>query len=365
MFEKKLNKILLKYNGIITGVNDLTAGAKPSLLFYFLADHLRYLLDNDPPKVVSAKGITWRRKFHPVIKKLGIHFLSNPQVFENRNFLKNPQASEIAPDPGIELPNKPVIWAANHSFKDDTLATILAAKRHTYILFGSIPQFYNTFDGVTAWLNGVVMTNRKVSDSRKSAVLKAVKAMQLGADMLIFPEGVWNKSPNTLILDLFPGIYRIACETGAKVVPIVHYIRDRTNAEKNNPIHTVVDDPIRIDDLSERVALQLIRETLATWFYLMMDVYGKSTRDELLNGCSDTTKAWEQSLSDRIKTVGSYYDTEIELCADYRSKWKIDPRDVWQSIADIEKPNERNITDVEFARQLILQNNINDFQHRF
>ncbi len=365
MFEKKLNKILLKYNGIIMGANDLTAGAKPSALFYFLADHLSYLLDNDPQKVVSAKGITWRRKFHPIIKKLGVHFLSNSQIIENRNFLRNPQAVEIAPDPGIVLPNDPVIWAANHSFKDDILATILAAKRHTYFLFGSIPQFYNTFDGVTAWLNGVVMINRKVSDSRKSAVPKAVKAMQLGADMLIFPEGVWNKSPNTLILDLFPGIYRIACETGAKVVPIVHYIRDCTNTEKNNPIHTVVDDPIRIDDLSERAALQLIRETLATWFYLMMDVYGKSTRDELLNGCSDATEAWEQRLSDRIKTVGSYYDTEIELCADYRPKWKIDPRDVWQSIADIEKPNERNIIDVEFARQLILQNNINDFQHRF
>lgn len=193
MSKKKLNKILQKYNGIITGANDLTAGAEPSALFYFLADHLCYLLDNDPQKVVSAKGIAWRRKFHPIIKKLGVHFLSTPQVFENRNFLKNPQATKIAPDPEIVLPNEPVIWAANHSFKDDTLATILAAKRHTYILFGSLPQFYNTFDGITAWLNGVVMTNRKVSDSRKSSVQKAVKAMRLGADMLIFPEGVWNK----------------------------------------------------------------------------------------------------------------------------------------------------------------------------
>jgi len=364
MFEKKLNKILLKYNGSITGANDLTADAKPSVLFYFLADRLSYLLDNDPQKVVSAKGITWRRKFQPIIKKLGVHFLSNPQIIENRNFLRNPQAVEIAPDPGIVLPNEPVIWAANHSFKDDTLATILAAKRHAYILFGSLPQFYNTFDGVVAWLNGVVMTNRKVAASRHSSVPKAVKAMHLGTDMLIFPEGVWNKSPNALILDLWSGIYRIACETGAKVVPVVHYIRDCTNKGKNNPIHTVVDDPIRIDDLSESAALILIRDVLATWFYLMMDVYGKSTNDQILNGCCSATQAWEQSLANRIKTANRY-DTEIELCADYRPKWKIDPRDVWRSIADIEKLDKRNITEVEFARQLIFQKNINDFQHRF
>lgn len=166
-------------------------------------------------------------------------------------------------------------------------------------------------------------------------------------------------------MNLFPGIYRIACETGARVVPVVHYIRDCTNNEKNNLIHTVVDDPIRIDDLSEDAALQLIRETLATWFYLMMDVYGKSTRDELLNGCLDATEAWGQRLSNRIKTVGSYYDVEIELCADYRPKWKIDPRDVWNTIAEIQVLEKRNIIDVEYARQLIWQYDANDFQHRF
>lgn len=189
--------------------------------------------------------------------------------------------------------------------------------------------------------------------------------MQLGTDMLIFPEVVWNKSPNALILDLFPGIYRIACETGAKVVPVVHYIRDCANNEKNNPIHTVVDDPIRIDDLSESAALQLIRETLATWYYLMMDIYGKSTRDVLLNECPYATEAWEQHLSDRIKTVGSYYDVEIELCADYRPKWKIDPREVWKAIAEIQVLEKRNIIDVEYARQLIRQYDTNDFQRRF
>lgn len=361
---EKLNKILQKYDGVITGPNDLTGGEDPSKLFYFLANHLSYLLDINPENAISEKGVERRRKLNFIIKNFGDRFLLTPQIFENRNFLKNPQATEISPDLGITVPDEPVIWIANHAFKDDVLATTLAANRHAYLLCGSIPHFYNMFEGIIAWMNGVVLTNRKVSVSRHSVISKAEKVMQFGADMLIFPEGVWNKSPNALILDLWPGIYRIACETGAKIVPVVHYIRDCTEKEKNNPIHTVVDDPIRIDNLSERAAMAMVRDVLATWFYLMMEVYGKSTREEALQGLNTATKVWEQSLTERVEPVGRY-DIEIERRADYRPKWKIAPQQVWQPIADISTPNKNNVLDVEYARQVIRENTINDFQRRF
>lgn len=362
--EQNLHKILQKYNGVITGQNDLTGGVPPSFLFFVLANYLSYLLDPAPERVISEKGIELRRKINIIIKKLGTLFLDSNQIFENRNYLKNPQADEIVPDHGIVIPNEPVIWTANHAFKDDTLATILAAKRHAYILFGSIPQFYNTFDGVTAWLNGVIMTNRKVAVSRHSSIPKAVRAMQFGADMMIFPEGVWNKSPNALILDLWPGIYRIACETGARIVPVVHYIRDCTNKERNNPIHTVIDDPIRIDNLSERAALEMIRDVLATWFYLMMEIYGQSSRDVELKNYYTSTAAWEQKLIERVQTT-KRYDIEIEYCADYRPKWKIDSQQVWQQIADISMTAKNNILEIMFAREIVKQSKMNDFQRRF
>lgn len=359
---KKLHKILQKYDGVITGPNDLTGGEMPSSLFYFLANHLSYLLDPNPEKVISAKGVARRRKLNGVIKTLGVHFLANPQVFENRNFLKEPHAADTAPDPGIVLPKEPVIWCANHAFKDDTLATVLAAQRHAYILFGSVPQFYNTFDGVTAWLNGVIMTNRKVAISKQTSVSKAVRAMQFGADLMVFPEGVWNKSPNALLLDFWPGIYRIACETGAKVVPVVHYIRDCATPGKAIPIHTVIDDPIRIDDLSERSALELIRDVLATWFYLMMEVYGKTTREDVLAGYNTPTEAWEQSLEARVNTTGRY-DVEIELCADYRPKWKTEPQQAWKAIADVTNITPQNVGHILYAKQLVAQCAREDFQH--
>lgn len=361
--QRKIDAILKKYDGMITGQNDLTAGNPPSALFYILADKLSYLLTADAETAINPKGIERRRKFNSIIKALGPHFLSNPQVFENRNFLQNPNCFESPPNSKIMLPPEPVIWASNHGFKDDTLAAVLAAQRHAYILFGSLPQFFNTFDGVTAWLNGVVMANRKVPDSKKGSIAKAVRAMNFGADLIVFPEGVWNKSPNALVIDLWPGIYRIACETGAKVVPVVHYLRDNA-VSKSNPIHTVIDDPITIDDLSEHAALDYIRDVLATWYYLMMEAYGNSTRKEALSGASTATQAWEQQLIERVNTVARY-DREIELRADYRPRWKVPPQHVWQTISDVTNVTPHNVGHVLYARQLVPQCKREDFQHRF
>lgn len=78
---------------------------------------------------------------------------------------------------------------------------------------------------------------------------------------------------------------------------IVHYIRDCSSQEKDNPI--------RIDNLSERAALEYLRDVLATWYYLMMEVYGKTTRENLLRGAASSIEAWEQQPIDRIKTAAS------------------------------------------------------------
>ncbi len=260
------------------------------------------------------------------------------------------------------LPKEPVIWISNHGFKDDALGSVLAASRHAYILFGNLPQFFNTFDGVTAWLIGVVMANRRISKSKKAAIPKAVRAMNCGADLLMYPEGTWNLSPNALILDLWPGVYRIACETGAKVVPIVHYLRDN-NTSKDNPIHTVVDDPVRIDDLTEGQALSYLRDIMATWYYLMIEAYGKSTRNEAL-GNSSFVEAWGRQIEERMSFVARW-DREVEARADYRPKGKVFPEQVWRAIADIEKITPLNVRHVMHARRVLEQCGKEDFQHMF
>ena len=269
----------------------------------------------------------------------------------------------ILPDEGIILPEEPVIFIANHGFKDDILATVLAAKRHCYLMMASLPQLFNTFDGVTAWLNGTLLANRKVAASHKTVVEKSLRILEHGTDLVLFPEGVWNKTPNELVLDLWPGIYRIAKESGKKIVPIVHYIADCAMKGSENPIHTVVDDPVSIDDLSEKAALSYLRDILATWFYLMMERYGRAKRSDLLQE-KTTDQYWKEQLERRVSTTARY-DLEIELCADYRPQDKAIPIDVWKPVADIQNITLQNVNTVFKAKTIVQEEWIRDYQRRF
>lgn len=96
----------------------------------------------------------------------------------------------------------------------------------------------------------------------------------------------------------------------------------------------------------------------------MMEAYGSATREEVLNGATTSTQAWEQQLRERVDTVARY-DKKIELRADYRPKWKTTPQQVWQTIADISDITPQNIEHILYAKRLVMQCEREDFQHRF
>lgn len=356
----KKEKILSKFKNV-DSIVDLVGYDEPSKLFYILANRLYYLLDDDAEKLFSDKSLEIRNYINKIIRLLGPIMLNNRQIFESKNELIGKKVYDSnSPD----LSDEAVIWASNHHFKEDALGTVLAAKRNAYILFGSLPQFYNTFDGITAWLNGVILVNRKNKNSKKSAINKCIYLVKKKKDLIIYPEGVWNKSPNQLMLNLWPGIYRICKETGCKVIPVSHYIRDCSSSSKDNFIHTVVDNPIRIDDLSEEAGLRYLRDIIATWYYLMMEKYGKSTREEELGSCESSVIAWEEKLKLRISTA-ERYDPEIELCADFVRKQELEYLKVLRDIANIQDVTVENVHDVTYARKLLNEYNLNNFQRRF
>lgn len=359
---------LLLQEGLITSELDLIGdNKKASLMYNYMVKKFGYLLNSD---LLSEEEIALRKKVNLFIKKIGPLFLQNTQVFENRNTLKN--SNDTTPDKPITLPDNPVIWMPNHGFKDDPLASVLACKRNAYFLFASLPQFYNSFDGITAWLNGVTMFNRKSEVSRNMCIDNCVNVLNHGVDLILYPEGILNKSANELVLDLWPGIYRVAKETGANIVPIVHYLRDKgpkniknkIHPTKDDIIHTVVDEPIKIDDLSEKAALEYLRDVMATWLYLMIEKYGHITREELIGKYSDPINALEEKLVHNLSTM-DYYDSSIERSSDFRPKDKVRPEDVFESIAEIDNIIARNVNDVIYAQKLVRQRKREDLQRRF
>lgn len=357
--EKKLKRICYKMGDSITGLTDITGSTKPSPLFYLLADRMSYLLAGDADQVLSESTVRLRRRLNGILKFVGPLFLEHRQVFESKNALLGIDY----PDEPSALPEEPVIWCANHSFKDDILATVLAC-RHAYILFGSLPAYFNTFDGISAFINGVIMCNRKLAASRRSSTENARRVLEMGADLMLFPEGVWNKTPEKLLLDFWPGVYKIAKETGCKVIPVIHYLANPHEKAKDNVIHTVIADPISIEGLSEVEGLELLRDTMATWYYRLMERYGKSTRQELLSDFSSSEEAWEDYIAEHTRSI-YYYDKEIEFSADCRP-WGIPlPQDVYRQVADIQKITPDNASTVAAAVRIVEQARKRDVQRRY
>lgn len=357
--KQKNERIIQSFRHSITGESDLLGSETPSPLFPVIARLAANLMTCDLSKMLSKRSMSVRRLIHPIIMLLLPAFMEYKQIFESKNSLLGIDA----PDTFAELPKEPVIWVANHGFKDDVAATLHVA-RHAYILFGSLPAFFNTLDGFSAYLNGVVMCNRKVKASKKASLKGAIKVLEMGTDMLIFPEGVWNKSPDKLILNLWPGIYHIAKETGCKIIPVIHYLANPHKKYKENVIHTLVGNPISMDALSEKEGLELIRNTMATWYYLMMERYGHTTREKLIEGFDSADEAWNSYIAMHTESI-KYYDLEIELKADYRPNDIVRPENVYKSISEINNVSPINADHVAFAQQIVSSEKKRDFQRLY
>ena len=243
-YKERINKeVLEKYRDELTSFNDLLGDNKTEMsnLFYLVNRHFLYMLDNDPEIAIREKDIKFRRKFYKVLKMLGSSMLGCSHKIEDRSEFADGVDESMYNDSNE---SKPVIFVANHGFRDDALATVLAADSPAYIYWGSLPLFYNTVDGLASSLVGEVVMNRKSKSSKLASIDKSLKVLEYGTNLIIFPEGGWNKTSEKLILDLWKGVYTLSKKGNYDVVPIVHYVKDPEIISKENTIHTIVDKKI-------------------------------------------------------------------------------------------------------------------------
>lgn len=379
-------------SGLIVEEEDLTAKDKTNFIFDYMIRKYSYLLNDDIDIILPKSNFDKGKIIHEIIVRYGKFFLKNPQIIEDKESLLDGDEEIFIGEnkkyliEKTQLPDEPVIFLTNHGFKDDILATMIAAERRAFILFGSLPQFYGTLDGLLSAKNGVVMVNRKVKKSRATSVDKGKYVLNNGMSLMVCPEGVWNKSPNMAMLEFWSGFYRMAKKedgTFYPIVPIVHYIGDTHKPGKDNPIYTIIDNPIRLDGMNEKEAVEYIRTRMLTWYWKLMEIHGKTTREKLLDGYENSVEAWEDELKERVKTA-TKYDYSIEISADRISKEKRekDQLSVWLPIADLYSDERmeqlETIEDLDVfnrevgalyegykAKKLVKELEKNDFQHRF
>lgn len=275
---------------------------------------LEYLLSNNPDEVLSKNGIKFRKLINPLFRNLVLLTTKNKLHIERK----------------CNLPtNVPIIFAPTHGFRDDIAFTVNAIGTHAYILYGSLLDFYYSIDGIALWINGTILVNRKDKASRAASKLKMEKAQKLGANLILFPEGVWNKTENLIVQKLYPGIYDVAKETGAIIVPIATIL-------ENNVCHAIIDEPFDIIKYERNEGLNILRDKMATAKYELMEKYAHIERNKL----EPVNKYWEKFLNELIATANGLYDYEIENSAQFIDKNEITEKDAFAPFQNVEMTKE-------------------------
>ena len=278
---------------------------------------LERLLDNNPKKVISRRSIRIRKIISPVLRFIVPFVTPNSKLKVVRR---------------AKIPKQPVIFAATHGFREDVEHTILMAGRQAYMLNGSLPQVFRTFDGITAWIAGFILVDRRDKDSRAASKEKMVYALKLGASIIMYPEGTWNKSPNQLMSGLFSGIYEVARESGALVVPIATY-------RNGDRAYGIREEAFDICAFENEEGIAILRDKMATMQYELMDQYGKAKRSEFPYD-SYADKYWEKYIDD-LMAEAKLYDYELEKHTKYRPKGVTNPEEAFAHIKEL-KPSREN-----------------------
>lgn len=308
--------------------------------FYIMPRIGGHLLSNDPEKVLSKRSINFRSKYiHKIIIGASSLFLNGKKL----TIIKKAPLPE----------GRPIIFVPNHGFVEDAISSAVVAEKPAYFLFGSLPQFFNTLNGFGVYMKGCLLINRKSAQSRKSSIDKVVKALELGTNVIFYPEGVFNKTPNQILLPFWPGIFEAAKKSNAYIVPIVHLnVGKQIYSKRLDAI-----DISQYEDSDRQEFLDTLRDKMGTEIYEMMQKYSTTTRSELLGNHSTMHEVCEDIVKKQVETAGKYYDPEIETASDYRPS---NYREVWKDIANA-SVNASNVKEVNYAKKYVKE----DYQRRF
>ena len=259
---------------------------------------LNYLLDHDPEKTASKRGLSFRRFLRP--------------VFDVIIPLKTPDKLQILSRGKLPAEGRPIIFAATHGFKEDVDNSLLTIGRHAYILVGSLEQFFKTTDGILAWANGVILVDRTDKESRKASKEKMVHILKMGGNVLMFPEGTWNLSPNQLVAGIFPGVYDTAKEAGALVAPVATH-------RHGEMVYSILGNAFDITKYERSRGLKILRDKMATLKWRIMEGKTPVIKRSTLPTGDEADLYWQQQISD-LKDEVDYFEHELEERSVYKHK---------------------------------------------
>ena len=243
----------------------------------------RYQLLNNE----KIKGIRFREYTHPIINFL----IKSRRILNNQTLTiydkKNKQKM-------IKEQERPIIFAVTHTGKYDIEIVNEAIKKSYYLLSDDEEYMYRTIDGfITDW-NGVIYVDsdydkvtpdNPVSDTQV-ALETSIKVLKAGANIMWYPESIWNLSPNLLVLGCKYGIIKAAVESNAVILPIA--IDQRGEKDKDfyvNIGNFIYPENLKIKDINDKKrqieAVNELRDILATLKWEIWESFKVESREAI------------------------------------------------------------------------------------
>ncbi len=199
-----------------------------------------------------------------------------------KNFIKDNRSST----------DRPIIFAVTHVGKFDIEVISESVKDHYYLLSGDYEHIQGIIDAPFIGLNGVIYFNEKDKEDRKSASNRMIDHLKQHGNLMYFPEGTWNLSPNLPVLPCYWGIVDVARKSNAIIIPIAadqynkHF---KINIGKNFYMMKYDDDLV-----GKSKAIRELRDELAT---LKWEIW--ETKKVLRSEIKDDE--WKDYIADRFK----------------------------------------------------------------
>lgn len=265
----------------------------------------------------KLKGIALRKKIHfliALILKID-QLLSQEKIIivNNRSYLN---------------PNKPTIYACTHIGGNDIQRTFQVIPKPAYLMLGDPGILYKKLIYQGLRMNGVIPLETKDKIDRKIAYNRSVELLENGGNLLIYPEGAWNVSPNVIVMKLFSGTVRLAKETGAEIIPIAVEQYEKAfyfNIGRNYQIpQNTSQSP---DELTDE-----LREKLATLKWDIMLTQNELQRKDIP---LDYLKTFQKEIVDRCN-YGYGFSLDDALSESFHDKNVISEEEVFAFLANLD-----------------------------
>lgn len=203
--------------------------------------------------------------------------------------------------PGSKVPqtDRPIIFCITHIGKHDIEVCSQILKKHYYLLSGDFENLHGTSDGMFIELNGIIYLNKYDKEDKTKSKETSVTILKKGGNIMWFPEGIWNLSPNQPVLPLPFGIIEVALKANAAIIPVAI---EQYGKEFYINIGSIFDVAQYVHQYTDELALKMVaiadlRDVMATlkwqiWEYIQPCRRAELPRDYFDLFVNDRLKEW-------------------------------------------------------------------------